>query len=88
MRVLRLVMVVLLVAGGVLALVRYFPNDPDEPGRLASFTLEQRPQKNRFLFDYATVLDHYEEGAHRYLRRIAERFHIEAVIATLPDLGG
>jgi hypothetical protein len=87
MRGLRWVIVILLIAGGVLALTRCIPGDPDEPGRLASFTLERRPQDNRFLFDYATILEHYEEGAHRYLRRIAERFHIEALIVTLPGLG-
>lgn len=76
----------LLVAGGVLALTRYISGVPDEPARLASFTLEQRPQDDRFLFDYATILEHYEEGAHGYLRRIAERFHIEALIVTLPGL--
>ncbi len=86
-RYLRWVIVIFLVAGGVFALTRYIPGDPDEPGRLVSFTLEQRPQDDRFLFDYATILEHYEEGAHRYLRRIAERFHIEALIVTLPGLG-
>ncbi len=87
MRGLRWIIVVLVVAGGVLALIRYIPGDRDEPSDLASFTLEKRPQDNRFLFDYATILEHYEEGGHRYLRRIAERFHIEALIVTLPNLG-
>ncbi len=84
---LRWLIVLLVVAGGVLALARYFPGNPDAPERLASFTLEQRPQDNRYLFDYAALLENYEEGAHRYLTRIAERFHIEALIVTVPDLG-
>ncbi len=86
MRGVRWGVVVLLVAGGVLVLTRYIPGSPDAPGRLSSFTLEKRPQENRFLFDYAAILEHYEEGAQRYLRRIAERFHIEMLIVTLPNL--
>lgn len=57
-----------------------------EPQGLASFTLEQRPQSDRYLYDYAKILTHYEEGAHQYLRRIADRFHIEALIVSLSDL--
>ena len=57
-----------------------------EPRPLASFSFAQRPQTNRYLFDYARLLGHYEEGAHKYLRRIAERFHIEGLMVTLPDL--
>ena len=52
---------------------------------LPPFTLEQRPHQDRTLFDYANLLEHYEEGALDYLQRLAERFHIEAVIVTLPD---
>lgn len=58
----------------------------EEPPRLAEFTLEQRPLTNRYLFDYAKILMHYEEGAHEYLRRIADRFHIEALVVSVPGL--
>ncbi|MCG6985226.1 MAG: TPM domain-containing protein [Thiocapsa sp.] len=61
-------------------------DDDRRPEGLASFTLEARPQNNRTLFDYAGVLRHYEEGAHRYLDRLATRFHIEALIVSIPAL--
>ena len=56
------------------------------PDDLASFSLDERPQTDRFLFDYAGALRHYEEGAHRYLDRLGSRFHIEALIVSLPAL--
>jgi cytochrome c-type biogenesis protein CcmH/NrfG len=64
------------------------PGDDDarEPVPLRAFSLESRPDPNRHLFDYAGDLQHYEEGVHRFLRRMSERFHIEAVIVTLPSL--
>ncbi len=54
--------------------------------QLAPFTLEARPQFGRYLFDYANVLRHYDEGANRYLGRMASRFHIEALIISLSEL--
>lgn len=51
---------------------------------LAAFDPNARPQNARHLFDYADILSHYEEGAQRYLTTLAERFHIEALILTLP----
>ncbi len=77
--------VVIIVAGGLV--LTPFLRDSGQPGRLTAFTVEQRPQNNRYLFDYAKILGHYEEGAHRYLRRIMERFHVEALIVSVPDLG-
>lgn len=53
---------------------------------MAAFTLEARPQADRYLFDYAGTLRHYEEGAHRYLGRLASRFHIESLIVSVPAL--
>jgi tetratricopeptide (TPR) repeat protein len=53
---------------------------------LAAFSLHERPQSERLLFDYAGVLRHYEEGAQRYLDRLASRFHIEALIVSVPSL--
>ena len=61
-------------------------DDVAEPGELREFALEARPQADRYLFDYAGSLAHYEEGAHRFLQRMGERFHIEAMIVTLPAL--
>ena len=57
-----------------------------EPPPLKVFALDHRPQSGRYLFDYAGNLAHYEEGVHRFLRRMSERFHIEAVIVTLPAM--
>jgi tetratricopeptide (TPR) repeat protein len=56
------------------------------PGDLEPFTLAQRPQSDRYLFDYARVLSHYDEAAHRYLDHLASRFHIEALIVSVPAL--
>lgn len=54
---------------------------------LPPFSLEQRPQADRLLFDYAGLLEHYREGTRKYLHSITQQFHIEAVIVSLPDLG-
>ena len=56
------------------------------PHELEAFELDARPQSARHLFDYAGVLRHYEEGAHRYLERMASRFHIEALLVSVPRL--
>lgn len=56
------------------------------PAALQRFSLDARPQSDRYLFDYAGVLRHYEEGAHRYLKRIASRFHVESLIVSVPKL--
>jgi tetratricopeptide (TPR) repeat protein len=82
---------VLGVAGAVLltlAWVKLWPGGDDalEPTPLRAFSLDSRPQSGRYLFDYAGNLEHYEEGVHRFLRRMSERFHIEAVIVTLPAM--
>lgn len=71
-----------------LAWVRYWParDAVHEPPPLRAFSLDRRPQLQRYLFDYAGNLEHYEEGAHRFLRRMSERFHIETVIVTLPEM--
>jgi hypothetical protein len=58
-------------------------DDAFAPETLRAFSPETRPESGRTLFDYAGVLDHYEEGAHGFLRRMSERFHIEAMIVTL-----
>ncbi|MGD8308275.1 MAG: TPM domain-containing protein [Chromatiales bacterium] len=58
----------------------------DGPADLEPFTLAARPQSDRYLFDYAGVLRHYEEGAHHFLRRMGSRFHIEALIVSLARL--
>jgi tetratricopeptide (TPR) repeat protein len=84
---------VLLILGGILALGgmsiwRYI--DAPETGRLPNelrpFDLDERPQSGRYLFDYAAVLTHYEEGVHRYLENIASRFGIEALVVSIPAL--
>jgi tetratricopeptide (TPR) repeat protein len=70
------------------ALTWWFTAQEDDglPDGLASFSLDERPQTDRFLFDYAGALRHYEEGTHRYLDRLGSRFHIEALIVSLPAL--
>ena len=56
-------------------------------GEPPAFTLEQRPQADQLLFDYAGLLEHSREGTLKYLRNLTQQFHIEAVIVSLPDLG-
>jgi uncharacterized membrane protein YgcG len=56
------------------------------PDELKAFELSERPHLERYLFDYTGALHHYEEGAHRYLKRIASRFHIEALVVSVPTL--
>ena len=65
--------------------VKFWPGSDNaiELTPLRPFSLDSRPQSNRYLFDYAGSLVHYEEGVHRFLRRMSERFHIEALIITL-----
>ncbi|MDH3872486.1 MAG: TPM domain-containing protein, partial [Gammaproteobacteria bacterium] len=75
------------IAAGCALLVGHFIQKAREPAELADFSLAQRPQDNRYLFDYAQLLEHYTEGSRKYLHSIAQRFHIEAVIVSLPDLG-
>ena len=83
----RLMLSTALVIGGAVAW-RLLPRHAAHrlPESLAAFTLDARPQANRYLFDYAGALLHYEEGAHEYLERIASRFHIEALIVSVPAL--
>jgi tetratricopeptide (TPR) repeat protein len=61
-------------------------SSPAHPAPLKPFTEAERPQNDRYLFDYAGVLNSYEEGAHRYLEGLRQRYHIEAFIVTLPAL--
>lgn len=80
-----LVAVTLLVAGAVTWWL-VAREDHGLPAGLADFSPAERPQSDRFLFDYAGALRHYEEGAHRYLQRLGSRFHIEALIVSVPTL--
>lgn len=86
MRSLRWIIAVLVVAAGAWAVTGVLLKQGHEVPP-APFTLEQRPNDDRYLFDYARLLEHYEEGARLYLDRIARQFHIEAVIVSLPDPG-
>jgi tetratricopeptide (TPR) repeat protein len=61
-------------------------NNSRLPNTLEAFELHTRPQSERYLFDYANILRHYEESAQRYLRRIASRFNLEALVVTVPAL--
>ena len=80
---LLLLVVAAVVMGAAVAWSLVAPEDYGLPDKLAAFSLEKRPQSDRFLFDYAGALRHYEEGAHRYLGRLGSRFHIEALIVTV-----
>jgi hypothetical protein len=74
----------------LVALARMAPrrgsDDALEAPPLAALSHHHRPHADRFLFDYTGDLEHFEEGANRFLRGMRERFHIEAVIVTLPEL--
>ncbi|MDH3526001.1 MAG: TPM domain-containing protein [Gammaproteobacteria bacterium] len=87
MQRLRWFVSVAVIAGGFALLVGHHTQKAREPAELPDFSLAQRPQGDRYLFDYAHLLEHYTEGSEKYLHRIAQRFHMEAVIVSLPDLG-
>ncbi len=82
-----LVLVGLLLLGGML-LWRLIDNPETDrlPDDLQTFNLDTRPQSDRYLFDYAGVLRHYEEGVHHYLQNIASRFEIEALVVSIPAM--
>ena len=88
MRKLRasLIIAAALIVAGVTAWSVLVRQNAGLPQDLAAFSSEKRPEANRLLFDYAGVLRHYEEGAHRYLDRLSSRFHIEAMIVSVPAL--
>ena len=73
-------------AGALLAWSLLNGESEGPPQTLADFSVEQRPQSDRLLFDYARVLRHYEEAAHEYLGRLDRRFHLEALIVSVPAL--
>jgi hypothetical protein len=77
---------VVVVIGAALAWSFIQSEDYGLPEDLVAFSLESRPQSDRYLFDYAGALEHYEEGAHRYLENLTSRFHIEALIVSVPAL--
>jgi tetratricopeptide (TPR) repeat protein len=79
-----LILSVAVVIGGAGAWWFIARDDYGQPDDLAAFSLESRPQSDRYLFDYADVLLHYEEGTHRYLQHLGSRFHIEALIVSVP----
>ncbi len=81
------IVIICIIAAGVFAFSAYIGTEPTSTSEPPVFTPDRRPQMGRHLFDYAKILVHYEEAAQRYLRDIAARFHIEALIVTLPDLG-
>ena len=74
---------------GALAVIWWFDRTPetlrfDDP--LPQFTLDARPAAGRYLLDYAGVLDHFAEGAQRYLSGIAQRYGVEVLIVSVPTL--
>jgi tetratricopeptide (TPR) repeat protein len=81
---LLLILSATLVIGGAVVWSLIARQDYGLPAELAALSVEKRPQWDRFLFDYAGALRHYEEGAHHYLERLGSRFHIEALIVTVP----
>jgi len=81
-----LILSAVVVIGATLAWLFIQSEDDGLPEDLVAFSLEARPQSDRYLFDYAGALEHYEEGAHRYLEHLGSRFHIEALIVSVPAL--
>jgi tetratricopeptide (TPR) repeat protein len=81
-----LILSVVVVIGGTVAWSFIQGDDYGLPEDLVAFSLESRPQSDRYLFDYAGALEHYEEGAHRYLEHLSSRFHVEALIVSVPAL--
>lgn len=64
----------------------FISESQENPEQLVELNIDKRPEGERFLYDYAKILSHFEEGISGYLKRIANDFYIEAVILTLPNL--
>jgi len=73
---------------GVALLWRFLDNTETDrlPDDLQPFTLDERPQPDRYLFDYTGVLRDYQEGVHLYLENLGSQFGIEAVVVSIPSL--
>ncbi|MGD2055571.1 MAG: TPM domain-containing protein [Gammaproteobacteria bacterium] len=84
--IVAVVLAVVVIIGAAMAWPFIANDDYGPADELAAFTLEARPQPDRYLFDYAGALRHYEEGAHRYLEHLGSRFHIETLIVSVPAL--
>lgn len=64
----------------------YISGNQEVAAPLAEWNISERPEEERYLYDYAGILGHFEEGLRRYLKHITRDFHIEAVILTLPKV--
>ena len=51
-----------------------------------SFDFKRRPAGQTYLYDYAKILEDVEEYSNNYLKGIADRYKIEAVIISIPSL--
>lgn len=49
--------------------------------------VHSRPARDRYIFDYAAILEDAEESTQRYLKMINEVYLIEALIVSVPSLG-
>ncbi|UTW11522.1 TPM domain-containing protein [Marinobacterium rhizophilum] len=86
--VLLLIALFLLIAGalGVLWMQHRATRVAPAFAPLAEFNLDARPRAGQYLFDYGGRLEHYREGAERYLDALRQQHGIEALIVTLADL--
>ncbi len=48
--------------------------------------VRSRPERDRYIFDYAAILEDAEESTQRYLKMINEAYRIEALIVSVPSL--
>ncbi|UCG06616.1 MAG: TPM domain-containing protein [Desulfobacterales bacterium] len=48
--------------------------------------VRSRPERDRYIFDYAAILEDAEESSQRYLKMINEAYRIEALIVSVPSL--
>lgn len=53
-----------------------------------NFNILTRPDKDKYIFDYAQILKDAEEYSNRYLDDIRKKYSIEAVIVSVPSLEG
>ena len=58
----------------------------EEPFDLETI-VRSRPDRDRYIFDFAAILEDSEEYTQRYLKMINETYRIEALIVSVPSLG-
>lgn len=65
----------------IIALIRLYQVQKEK------FTIDHRPMDNRYVYDYAGILDDLKEYPDKYLYNLKEKYALETIIVSLPNLG-